>query len=151
MILNVLMPIVSLWLRRPTDNWMLYPAVPPAAPICRIPSSVTTGRSAFLSCFDDTGSPPPTYRWYKDGTLLPPEPSKISGFKNATYKLNPENGNLVSYMLWPCTMFVAVVPHGLRNDNNLLLLSSGVSSCCQDGRRSILLSGCQRSWSSPEL
>ncbi|XP_070699321.1 F11 receptor, tandem duplicate 1 [Pempheris klunzingeri] len=68
--------------------------VPPSPPLCRIPASVTTGKMALLSCHDSDGSPPPKYRWYKDGTLLPAEPSKISGFKNATYKLNTDNGNL---------------------------------------------------------
>lgn len=68
--------------------------VPPAPPLCRVPTSVTTGKTALLSCHDSVGSPPPKYKWYKDGTLLPPEPSKISGFKNATYRLNTDNGNL---------------------------------------------------------
>lgn len=68
--------------------------VPPSPPLCRIPPSVTTGNTVLLTCFDIDGSPPPTYKWYKDGTLLPPEPSKISGFKNATYRLNSVNGNL---------------------------------------------------------
>ncbi|KAF7667372.1 hypothetical protein LDENG_00066850 [Lucifuga dentata] len=48
--------------------------VPPSPPLCRIPPSVTTGKTALLSCSDD--------------------PSKITGFKNSTYKLNPVNGNL---------------------------------------------------------
>ncbi|XP_059208216.1 F11 receptor, tandem duplicate 1 [Centropristis striata] len=68
--------------------------VPPSPPLCRVPTTVTTGRPAMLSCHDSDGSPPPQYKWYKDGTLLPTEPSKITGFKNATYRLNPDNGNL---------------------------------------------------------
>ncbi|XP_040907827.1 F11 receptor, tandem duplicate 1 [Toxotes jaculatrix] len=68
--------------------------VPPASPLCRIPSTVTTGKTTLLSCHDSTGSPPPTYRWYRDGTPLPLEPNKIAGFKNSTYRLNTENGNL---------------------------------------------------------
>lgn len=68
--------------------------VPPSPPLCRVPSSVTTGKLALLSCHDSDGSPAPTYNWYKGGTLLPPEPSKIAGFKNATYRLNINNGNL---------------------------------------------------------
>ncbi|XP_068600618.1 F11 receptor, tandem duplicate 1 [Brachionichthys hirsutus] len=68
--------------------------VPPAPPLCRVPSSVTTGKTAFLSCYDEVGSPSPTYRWYKNGVLLPPDPSKIAGFQNATYVLNQEKGNL---------------------------------------------------------
>ncbi|XP_040005468.1 F11 receptor, tandem duplicate 1 [Xiphias gladius] len=68
--------------------------VPPGQPLCRAPSSVTTGRNALLSCHDSVGSPPPKYLWYKDGIPLPLEPNKISGFKNATYRINQENGNL---------------------------------------------------------
>lgn len=68
--------------------------VPPSPPVCRIPTSVTTGRSALLSCHDADGSPPPTYKWYKDGTPLPADPSKFPAFKYMNYKLNAENGNL---------------------------------------------------------
>lgn len=68
--------------------------VPPSPPLCRIPTSATTGKKVVLTCQDGDASPPPTYRWYKDNTLLPPEPQKISGFQNATYKLNPTEGKL---------------------------------------------------------
>ncbi|XP_074528404.1 F11 receptor, tandem duplicate 1 [Halichoeres trimaculatus] len=68
--------------------------VPPSPPLCRIPASVTTGRPTKLTCHDSDASPPPAYRWYKDGVLLPPEPSKIAGFKNATFKINVDTGNL---------------------------------------------------------
>uniref|UniRef100_A0A667YVR2 Junctional adhesion molecule A n=1 Tax=Myripristis murdjan TaxID=586833 RepID=A0A667YVR2_9TELE len=68
--------------------------VPPSPPVCRIPTSVTTGKGAVLSCHDGDGSPPPTYKWFKDGTLLPDNPSQFPAFRNATYKLNPANGNL---------------------------------------------------------
>uniref|UniRef100_A0A1A8PLA8 Junctional adhesion molecule A n=1 Tax=Nothobranchius rachovii TaxID=451742 RepID=A0A1A8PLA8_9TELE len=68
--------------------------VPPSVPICGVPDSVTTGKSATLTCFDPAASPPPTYRWYKDGTLLPSDPSKFAGFQNATYKLDPATGKL---------------------------------------------------------
>ncbi|XP_018547065.1 F11 receptor, tandem duplicate 1 [Lates calcarifer] len=68
--------------------------VPPSPPLCRIPNSVTTGKSTILSCHDNDGSPPPQYKWYKNGVLLPADPSKIAGFKNATYQLNAVNGNL---------------------------------------------------------
>lgn len=68
--------------------------VPPGAPLCRVPVSVTTGKSALLSCRDTVGSPPPTYKWFKDNVLLPADPKTVSGFKNATYTLNPQNGNL---------------------------------------------------------
>ncbi|XP_026228695.1 F11 receptor, tandem duplicate 1 [Anabas testudineus] len=68
--------------------------VPPSTPVCRVPSTVTTGGSTILSCHDKDASPPPTYSWYKDGTLLPADPSTIAAFKNATYRLNAKNGNL---------------------------------------------------------
>ncbi|XP_030294943.1 F11 receptor, tandem duplicate 1 [Sparus aurata] len=68
--------------------------VPPSPPVCRVPTSVTTGKTVILSCHDADGSPPPTYNWYKDNTLLPLEPNKIQAFKNYTYKLNPATGEL---------------------------------------------------------
>ncbi|XP_016369784.1 junctional adhesion molecule A-like isoform X1 [Sinocyclocheilus rhinocerous] len=68
--------------------------VPPSKPVSRIPSSVTTGSNARLTCFDTDGSPPSTYRWYKDNTPLPDDPTKFPNFKNLTYKMNVFNGNL---------------------------------------------------------
>ncbi|CAG02884.1 unnamed protein product, partial [Tetraodon nigroviridis] len=68
--------------------------VPPSPPVCNIPSSVTTGGRATLDCNDPDGSPPPTYRWYKNGVPLPADPSKISGYQNATYSLDTELGKL---------------------------------------------------------
>lgn len=82
---------------RLAENQTLCPIVPPSTPVCRVPSTVTTGGSTILSCYDKDASPPPTYSWYKDGTLLPADPSTIAAFKNATYRLNAKNGNLVSY------------------------------------------------------
>lgn len=71
--------------------------MPPSPPVCKIPSSVTTGKTASLDCRDDDGSPPPTYKWYKNGVPLPAEPSKISGYQNATYVMNMSLGSLVSH------------------------------------------------------
>ncbi|KAK7925538.1 hypothetical protein WMY93_007848 [Mugilogobius chulae] len=68
--------------------------VPPGIPLCRVPPSVTTGKSALLSCRDNVGSPSPTYKWFRDGVLLPENPKTVAGFQNATYNLNPANGNL---------------------------------------------------------
>ncbi|XP_015252782.1 PREDICTED: junctional adhesion molecule A-like [Cyprinodon variegatus] len=73
----------------------LIALVPPSVPKCGIPSSVTTDNTATLSCFDPDSSPEPEYRWYKDNTLLPADPSKNVNFKNATYKLDPKTGKLV--------------------------------------------------------
>lgn len=69
--------------------------VPPSAPVCRIPTSGTTGRTVTLSCYDSNGSPPPTYTWYKDGTPLPQDPTQMAAFKNLTYKLDPKKGELI--------------------------------------------------------
>ncbi|XP_056602753.1 F11 receptor, tandem duplicate 1 [Triplophysa dalaica] len=68
--------------------------VPPTKPVSRIPQSVTTGSNALLTCVDLVGSPPPTYKWYKNGSPLPEDPSKFPNFKNLTYKMNTFNGNL---------------------------------------------------------
>uniref|UniRef100_A0A8C5G8C9 Junctional adhesion molecule A n=1 Tax=Gouania willdenowi TaxID=441366 RepID=A0A8C5G8C9_GOUWI len=68
--------------------------VPPSKPMCRIPVSSTTGKPVTLTCFDGEGSPPPTYRWYKNGTPLPENPSQIAAFKNLTYTLDPKAGKL---------------------------------------------------------
>ncbi|XP_073697283.1 F11 receptor, tandem duplicate 2 [Garra rufa] len=68
--------------------------VPSSKPISTIPSSVTTGSNVRLTCFDADGSPPSTYRWYKDNTPLPEDPSKLPNFKNLTYKMNAFDGNL---------------------------------------------------------
>uniref|UniRef100_A0A8C2Q667 Junctional adhesion molecule A n=1 Tax=Cyprinus carpio TaxID=7962 RepID=A0A8C2Q667_CYPCA len=68
--------------------------VPPSKPVSRIPTSVTTGSNAVLTCFDVDGSPPSTYIWYKDNTPLPVDPTKFPNFKNLTYKLNSNTGNL---------------------------------------------------------
>ncbi|XP_077961294.1 F11 receptor, tandem duplicate 1 [Gasterosteus aculeatus] len=68
--------------------------VPPGEPVVRVPSSVTTGRAVTLTCHDPVGSPPSKYNWFKDGVLMPSDPSTIAAFKNATYKLNTEKGTL---------------------------------------------------------
>lgn len=99
-VLNVMVVLcVRLYMWKHAKNWMFCPAVPPSPPVCRVPTSVTTGKTVILSCHDADGSPPPTYNWYKDNTLLPLEPNKIQAFKNYTYKLNPATGELVSYKL----------------------------------------------------
>ncbi|XP_072548898.1 F11 receptor, tandem duplicate 1 [Salminus brasiliensis] len=68
--------------------------VPPSVPVSRVPTSVTTGSNVLLTCYDKDGSPPSTYQWFKDGTPLPEDPSKFPNFKNMTYKMNAQNGNL---------------------------------------------------------
>ncbi|KAG7236687.1 hypothetical protein INR49_000581 [Caranx melampygus] len=68
--------------------------VPPGKPTCRIPTSVTTNNAVTLTCHDGTGSPPPIYKWYKNGTPLPVDPKKIAAFQNSTYTLNATSGEL---------------------------------------------------------
>uniref|UniRef100_A0A8C2PPX3 Junctional adhesion molecule A n=1 Tax=Cyprinus carpio TaxID=7962 RepID=A0A8C2PPX3_CYPCA len=68
--------------------------VPPSKPLSRIPSSVRTGSNVRLTCFDADGYPPSTYKWYKDNTPLPEDPTMFPNFKNLTYKMNIFSGNL---------------------------------------------------------
>lgn len=77
--------------------------MPAGKPTCRIPTSVTTDKAATLTCYDGTGSPPPTYRWFRNGTPLPVDPKKIAAFQNSSYTLNPATGELVSYTSLLCT------------------------------------------------
>ncbi|XP_063058300.1 junctional adhesion molecule A-like [Engraulis encrasicolus] len=68
--------------------------VPPSVPLCMIPTSVTTGHQAILSCMDPTASPAATYKWYKNDVPLPDDPSKFENFKNMTYKIDSNLGTL---------------------------------------------------------
>ncbi|XP_018610557.1 F11 receptor, tandem duplicate 1 isoform X1 [Scleropages formosus] len=69
--------------------------VPPSPPLCGIPSTVTTGSQVILTCNDKDGSPPSTYKWFKNKTPLPEDPSKFAIYKNSTYTINPQDGNLL--------------------------------------------------------
>ncbi|KAM6294237.1 junctional adhesion molecule A-like [Aegotheles albertisi] len=68
--------------------------VPPAKPVAHVPTSATIGSRAVLRCSESEGSPPPTFRWYKDGTLLPPDPKSSPAFRNSSYSLDPATGQL---------------------------------------------------------
>ncbi|KAM4876251.1 junctional adhesion molecule A-like, partial [Sylvia borin] len=68
--------------------------VPPGKPVAHVPSSVTVGSRAVLRCSEAQGSPPPTFRWYKDGTELPPDPKTSAAFRNSSYSLDPNSGEL---------------------------------------------------------
>ncbi|KAI1903295.1 hypothetical protein AGOR_G00025730 [Albula goreensis] len=76
-------------------NVKLVVQVPPSVPMCRIPTSVTTGRKTVLSCYDKDGSPPCAYKWFKNKEPLPEDPSKFSQYKNSTYTINSQTGDLV--------------------------------------------------------
>ncbi|RMB88266.1 hypothetical protein DUI87_35378 [Hirundo rustica rustica] len=69
--------------------------VPPGKPLAHVPSSATVGSRAVLRCSESQGSPPPTFRWYKDGTELPRDPKASAAFRNSSYSLDPSTGELV--------------------------------------------------------
>ncbi|XP_053823087.1 junctional adhesion molecule A [Vidua chalybeata] len=67
----------------------------PGKPLAHVPSSATVGARAVLRCSEGQGSPPPTFRWYKDGTELPPDPKSSPAFRNSSYSLDPRTGELI--------------------------------------------------------
>ncbi|NWU88146.1 JAM1 protein, partial [Onychorhynchus coronatus] len=69
--------------------------VPPGKPLAHVPSSATIGSRAVLRCSEGQGSPPPTFRWYKDGSVLPPDPKSSPTFRNSSYSLDPRTGELI--------------------------------------------------------
>ncbi|KAM9368354.1 junctional adhesion molecule A [Phaethornis superciliosus] len=69
--------------------------VPPSKPVAHVPSSATIGSRVVLRCSEGEGSPPPTFRWYKDGVLLPPDPRTSPIFRNSSYTLDPTSGDLI--------------------------------------------------------
>lgn len=130
------------------------PAVPPGKPTCRIPTSVMTNKEATLTCYDSTGSPPPTYRWYRDNTPLPVDPKKTAGFQNSTYTLNPTTGMLVSYTSLFCTSLLwhmCLLKKKKKTHNFGFCLSAEISKGRQGRSRWILLWGFKRSWSTSEM
>ncbi|XP_064032001.1 junctional adhesion molecule A [Pogoniulus pusillus] len=69
--------------------------VPPSKPVAHVPSSGTIGSRAVLRCTETEGSPPPTFRWYKDGILMPTSPKGSSAFRNSSYTQDSTTGELV--------------------------------------------------------
>ncbi|XP_075301456.1 junctional adhesion molecule A [Opisthocomus hoazin] len=69
--------------------------VPPSKPVAHVPGSATIGSRAVLRCTETDGSPPPTFRWYKDGVLMPADPKSSPAFRNSSYTLDPATGELV--------------------------------------------------------
>ncbi|XP_066227384.1 junctional adhesion molecule A [Saccopteryx leptura] len=69
--------------------------VPPSKPTVNIPSSITIGSRAVLTCSETDGSPPSEYYWYRDGTLMPSDPKSSRAFSNSSYSLNHKTGELV--------------------------------------------------------
>ncbi|XP_043927296.1 junctional adhesion molecule B isoform X2 [Protopterus annectens] len=68
--------------------------VPPAVPMCEIPSSVLTGTVVELTCKENEGTPLSEYHWYKDGILLPHKASNDPRFKNVSFTVNKQTGTL---------------------------------------------------------
>ncbi|KAM5237513.1 junctional adhesion molecule A [Ctenodactylus gundi] len=68
--------------------------VPPSKPTVNIPSSVTIGSRAVLTCSEQDGSPPSKFLWFRDGTLMPTDPKTNRIFSNSTYVLNETSGKL---------------------------------------------------------
>ncbi|XP_015739781.1 junctional adhesion molecule A [Coturnix japonica] len=68
--------------------------VPPSKPVAHVPSSATIGRTAVLRCSESDGSPPPTFRWYRDGMLVPADPKSSLSFRNSSYTLDSATGEL---------------------------------------------------------
>ncbi|XP_062492773.1 junctional adhesion molecule A [Pezoporus occidentalis] len=69
--------------------------VPPSKPVAHVPTSATIGSRIVLRCTETDGSPPPTFRWYKDGMLLPTDPKSSPSFRNSSYTLDTATGELV--------------------------------------------------------
>ncbi|XP_040086023.1 junctional adhesion molecule A [Oryx dammah] len=69
--------------------------VPPSKPTINVPSSVTIGTRAVLTCSEKDGSPPSEYKWFKDGVEIPLEPKSNRAFSNSSYTLNHKTGELI--------------------------------------------------------
>ncbi|XP_067425695.1 junctional adhesion molecule A [Emydura macquarii macquarii] len=68
--------------------------VPPSQPTAKVPTSVTIGNKAVLTCTETDGSPPPTFQWYRDNVLMPSDPKISQNFKNSSYTIDPKTGVL---------------------------------------------------------
>lgn len=60
-----------------------------------VPSSVTIGNRAVLTCSEKDGSPPSEYSWFKDGMLMAIDAKKTRAFINSSYTVDPKSGDLV--------------------------------------------------------
>uniref|UniRef100_A0ACB8G975 Uncharacterized protein n=1 Tax=Sphaerodactylus townsendi TaxID=933632 RepID=A0ACB8G975_9SAUR len=79
-----------------TENTVrLIVQVPPSKPLAQVPSSVTIGNRAVLTCVETDGSPPPTFKWFKNDMVMPEDPKTNTLFKNSSYTLDPKSGVLV--------------------------------------------------------
>lgn len=70
--------------------------VPPSKPTISVPSSVTIGNKAVLTCSEQDGSPPSQYSWFKDGvSMLTADAKKPRAFINSSYTIDPKTGDLI--------------------------------------------------------
>ncbi|KAM7134059.1 junctional adhesion molecule A-like isoform 2-T2 [Macrochelys suwanniensis] len=75
--------------------------VPPSKPVAKVPTSVTVGNKAVLTCMETDGSPPPTFQWYRDNVMMPSNPKISEKFRNS-YTLDTKTGVLT---IEPVTSF----------------------------------------------
>ncbi len=68
--------------------------VPPHAPLCEVPETVTRGFSAELHCKDKLSVPAATYSWYKDN-----KPLHTASLPEINYTMDPKTGTLVGVVL----------------------------------------------------
>ncbi|XP_065430767.1 junctional adhesion molecule A-like [Chrysemys picta bellii] len=76
--------------------------VPPSKPVAKVPTSVTIGNKAVLTCTETDGSPPPTFQWYRDNILMPSNPKISEKFRNSSYTIDTKTGVLT---IEPVTSF----------------------------------------------
>ncbi|XP_044846791.1 junctional adhesion molecule A [Mauremys mutica] len=76
--------------------------VPPSKPVAKVPTSVTIGNKAVLTCTETDGSPPPTFQWYRDNILMPSNPKTSEKFRNSSYTIDTKTGVLT---IEPVTSF----------------------------------------------
>ncbi|XP_007890214.1 junctional adhesion molecule A [Callorhinchus milii] len=69
--------------------------VPPKVPQISVPTSVTNGGSAELSCTETHGYPKSKYKWFRNGIPIPVKSAGNSLFHNSSYILNIETGVLL--------------------------------------------------------
>ncbi|XP_069498958.1 junctional adhesion molecule A [Ambystoma mexicanum] len=84
---------------RANDNYgevkmKLIVEVKPSIPAMSVPTSVRTLDVAELQCTEKDGSPPSTFQWYKDKTLVPENPKSVPLFQNSSYTIDFKTGVL---------------------------------------------------------
>ncbi|KAL1783978.1 junctional adhesion molecule A [Sigmodon hispidus] len=69
--------------------------VPPSKPTVNIPSSLTIGNRAVLTCSEQDGSLPSEYSWFKDGIDMLTDAKKTRAFISSLYTVDPKSGDLI--------------------------------------------------------